>query len=118
MVGVDKLSFGAMAGLMLTMASVNKAVMESEKVKVPHMLYEQLQWMKKCPPRHPTCTLCLTVSIKGYQENNYTPPPATRRRNTDMTALCDSGCQACCMGLTQLHAHGRGLPHDHRLGQI
>ena len=40
MVEVEGLSLGAVAGLMLTMASVNKAVMESNKVKVPHMLYE------------------------------------------------------------------------------
>ena len=72
--GVDSLSFGALAGMMLTMASVNKAVVESEKVKVPHMLYEQLRWVKKSPPRHPTCTLSVTVSVKGYQDNNFTPP--------------------------------------------
>ena len=106
LVEVEGLSLGAMPGLMLPMASVNKAVMESNKVKVPHMLYEQLQWVKKSPSRHPTCTLCVTVSVKGYQENHFTPPPATRRRNYDMTALSDSGCQACCMGLTQLHALG------------
>ena len=106
LVGVDSLSFGALAGVMLTMASVNKAMVESEKVKVPHMLYEQLRWVKKSPPRHPTCTLSVTVSVKGYQDNNFTPPPATRRRDTNMTALTDSGCQACCMGVTQLHALG------------
>ena len=104
--GLTSYHLRAMAGLMLTMAYVNKAVMESKHVKVPHMLYEQLQWVNKCPPRHPTCTLSVTVSVKGYQKNNYIPPPGTRRRNTDMTALSDSGCQACCMGLTQLHALG------------
>ena len=73
---------------------------------VPHMLYEQLQWIKKCPPSQPRCTLSVTVSVKGYQENGHTPPPATRRRNTDISALADTGTVVCCMRLTHLHALG------------
>ena len=45
MVGTDKMSWGAMAGLMMTMATVNKFLQESNKVRIPHMLYEQLQWI-------------------------------------------------------------------------
>ena len=106
LVGTDKMSCGSVAGLMMTMATVNKVVQESNKVRIPHMLYEQLQWIKQSPPRHPTCSLSVTVSVKGYQENNFTPPPATRRRDTDMKVLADTGCQACCMGPSQLHALG------------
>ena len=45
----------------------------------------------------------VTVSAKSYIENGCVPPPATRRRNTDMKSLADTGCQACCMGPTQLY---------------
>ena len=67
------------------------------------MLYEQLQWVKRSPPGHPVLTLSVTVSAKGYKDNGYKPPPATRRRNTDMPCMADTGCQACCMGPTQLY---------------
>ena len=43
---------------------------------------------------------------KSYTENGFVPPPATRRRNTDMKCLADTGCQACCMGPTQLYKLG------------
>jgi hypothetical protein len=67
MVGADNLSLGEMAGLMFTMANVSKAVQESQKVRVPHMLYEQLQWVKKCPPHlHPQCH-CVRQGLPGEQ---------------------------------------------------
>ena len=105
----EAMSIGALAGIMMTMADVNSALIPSNKTtgdKVPHMLYDQLKWVKQNPPRHPTINLSVTVSVCGYQENGYRPPPATRRRDTDMCCLADTGCQACCMGLTQLHALG------------
>ena len=102
----ETMSVGAVAGLMMTMATVNKAISKVAGVKVPHMLYDQLKWVEHNPPRHPTINLSVTVSVNGYQENNFRPPPATRRRDTDMRCLADTGCQACCMGLTQLHALG------------
>ena len=100
------ISEGSWAGLLFAMASITKQVERAGKTKVPHMLYEQLQWVKKAPPRHPTCSLSVSVSVKGYHDNNYKPPPATRRCNTDMLFLADTGCQACCMGPTQLHSLG------------
>ena len=102
----EAMSVGALAGIMSTMASVRKAINEANGFKVPHMLYDQLRWIKNNPPSHPTISLSVTVSVNGYQENNLRPPPATRRRNADLNCLADTGCQACCMGLTQLHALG------------
>ena len=101
-------NLGIVAGLMMTVANVHKVkTMQGHKrMKVPHMLYEQIKWVKKSPQKHPTCTLSVTVSVKGYQEVDHTPPPATRRRDTDMSALTDTGCQVFCMGPTQLHALG------------
>ena len=91
---------------MCTMAMVSRQVKKVGRTKVPHMLYDQLKWVKQAPPRHPTCTLAVAVSTKGYQENNFKPPPVTRRREADMLALADTGCQACCMGPNQMHALG------------
>ena len=103
----EAMSVGAFAGIMATMATLNSSLIpKTTGVKVPHMLYDQLKWVTQNPPRHPTINLNVTVSVCGYQENNYRPPPATRRRDTDMCCLADTGCQACCMGLTQLHALG------------
>ena len=81
---------GALAGLMLTMTMVNKEARKVGKAKVPHMLYDQVKWVVQAPPRHPTCSLSVTVSTRGYQDNNFKPPPATRRRETDMLTLADT----------------------------
>ena len=53
----------------------------------------------------------VTVSAKSYTENGLIPPPATRRRDTDMRCMADTGCQACCMGPTQLYKFGM-TEHD------
>ena len=94
------------AGLMAVTGALNKVARTGSKIKVPHMLYEQLQWVQRSPPGHPTCVLSLTVSTKGYNDNGFRPPPATRRRNADMTCMADTGCQACCMGPRQLYKLG------------
>ena len=36
---------GAFTGIMMTMATVKKAMSKTTGVKVPHMLYEQLKWV-------------------------------------------------------------------------
>ena len=100
------MGLGELAGMMSIAAALNKVTNSAGVIKVPHMLYEQLQWVKKSPPGHPMLTLSVTVSTKGYKDNGYKPPPATRRRNTDMSCLADTGCQACCMGPTQLYKLG------------
>ena len=107
------------AEMMSIKASVKKDGADMKSIKapakkgsslppVPHMLYEQLKWMKKPPPGHPMIMLEVTVSDKSYIENGCVPPPATRRKNTDMKSLADTGCQAqaCCMGPTQLFKLG------------
>ena len=100
------MSVGAFAGIMMTMADVNMAVARSSRYKAPHMLYDQLKWIKQNPPKQPTVSLSVTLSVDGYRKNNFKPLPATGRRDTDMCSLADTGCQACCMGVTQLHTLG------------
>ena len=94
------MGLGELAGMMSIAAALNKVTNSAGVIKVPHMLYEQLQWVKKSPPGHPMLTLSVTVSTKGYKDNGYKPPPATRRRDTDLSCFAGTGCQACCMGPT------------------
>ena len=56
------LSFGEAAGLLYCMGKVDKEVKSMGKQKVPHMLYEQLKWVIKSPPRQPTCSLSVSIS--------------------------------------------------------
>ena len=53
----ETMSIGALAGIMATMATVKKAMNEATGIKVPHMLYDQLRWIKNNPPNHPLINL-------------------------------------------------------------
>ena len=68
------LSFGEAAGLLYCMGKVDKEVKSMGKQKVPHMLYEQLQWVTKSPPRHPTCNLSVSISSSGYRASGFKTP--------------------------------------------
>ena len=100
------LSFGEAAGLLYCMGKVDKEVKSMGKQQVPHRLYEQLQWVTKSPPRHPTCNLSVSISSSGYRASGFKPPSAYKRRDAQLTALADTGCQAVCMGRTQLQSLG------------
>ena len=41
------MSLVALAGIMMKMADVNMAVARYSGYKVPHMLYDQLKWIKQ-----------------------------------------------------------------------
>ena len=104
-------SAGETAGLFQVMTAVVGQGKANTRVKVPHMLYEQLQWLKRSPPAHPTLNMETSVSTTGYEAVGTKPPPATRRRTTTLRSLADTGCQACCMGPAQLHALGLNSKH-------
>ena len=77
------------------------------EVRIPHMLYHQIKgWVKEPPPPQPNLKLEVSTSVSGYQAVFLKPPPATRRRTADTQAMADTGCQAVCMGLPQLHSLG------------
>ena len=88
------------------MGKVDKEVKSMGKQKVPHMLFEQLQWLTKSPPRQPTCNLSVSISNSGYRANGFKQPSAHKRRDAQLTAVADTGCQAVCMGRTQLQSLG------------
>ena len=91
---------------MYVMAEVATTAAKASKVKVPHMLYDQLQGIKRSPPSYPMLTVEVSVATDGYKEVGAMVPLATRRRSTDMKALADTGCQACCIGERQLNKLG------------
>ena len=55
---------------------------------------------------HPSVRVEASLSTSGYKAAGLTIPSATRRRTADFIAMADTGCQACCMGITQLHSLG------------
>ena len=105
-VETKSISAGEMAGLFQVMATVSKQLKANSSIKVPHMLYDQLKWVKQSPPSHPVLKLEASVSTTGYHQVGARPPPATRRRTATFKTLADTGCQACCMGPNQLHSLG------------
>ena len=88
----DVVSAGELAGLMHVIASVSKAAAKASTIKVPHMLFEHLNWIKQQPPNHPMLNLEVSVATDGYKKVGAIVPPATRRRTADIRALADTGC--------------------------
>ena len=102
----DVVSVGELAGVMCAIASVSKAAAKASSVKVPHMLYDHLRWVKQQPSSHPMINVEVSIAVDGYKEVGAIVPPATRRRTADIRALADTGCQACCIGERQLNKLG------------
>ena len=105
-VRLNSITLGEVAGLMYCVARVNKEVSKVNKMKVPHMLHEQLEWVIKHPPPQPCLRLTVSIDTRSYRDNNVKPPSALKHRSADMTALADTGCQAVCMGPEQLTRTG------------
>ena len=81
-------------------------MVKKNDVKIPHMVYVEDKWVCSSPSTHPTVVVEVSVAADGYYEAGCKPPPATKRRTADMEGLADTGCQACCMGLKQVHQLG------------
>ena len=105
----DNISLGEMAGLMYCLAKISREVDRVNKVKVPHMLHEQLEWVIKHPTPQPCIRLSVNIDTQSYRENKVKPPSALKHRSADMTALADTGCQAVCMGPGQLTRTGLSI---------
>ena len=87
----DPISLGEAAGLMYCLAKVSREVDRVNKVKVPHMLHEQLEWVIKHPPPQPCIRLSVNIDTRSYRDNRVKPPSALKHRSADMTALADTG---------------------------
>ena len=103
---LNSITLGEVAGLMYCVARVNREVNKVNRLKVPHMLYEQLEWVIKHPPPQPCLKLTVNIDTQSYRDQKMKPPPVFKHRSADMTALADTGCQAVCMGPGQLPGLG------------
>ena len=95
-------TFGEIAALMYCMKNVTKEMKSINKVKIPHMLQEETQWVVRRAESQPVVRLAVQVSTKSYTENNIKPPSAYRHRRADLDMLADTGSQAVIMGTNQL----------------
>ena len=105
-VRLNSITLGEVAGLMYCVAKVNREVDRVNKRRVPHMLYEQLEWIVKHPPTQPCLRLSVNVDTRSYRDNKVKPLAAFKHRSADLEALADTGCQAVCMGRGQLPSLG------------
>ena len=100
------MSIGEFAALRYCLAKVSNEVNNINKLKVPHMLYEEVKWTIAHPPLQPYIKLQIRVDTKAFRDHNLKPPSAYRHRSTDIPVLADTGCQACCMGPKELSKLG------------
>ena len=105
MMNVD-LCFGEIAALRYCMQKVSKEVQQINKVKIPHMLYDQLRWIISRPQPPPDTRVSVRVDTQSYRDQNIRPPSAFKHRVADFVALADTGCQAVCIGPTHLSKLG------------
>ena len=105
MMNVD-LCLGEIAALRYCMEKVSKEVQQINKVKIPHMLYEQLRWIVSRPQPPPDTRVSVRVDTQSYRDQNIRPPSAFKHRVADFVALADTGCQAVCIGPEHLSKLG------------
>ena len=103
---INSVSFGEIAGLMYSMEKISSDVNKINKLKVPHMLHDQLKWTLAQPPPQPFIKLQVRVDTKAYKYHSFKPPSPYRHRSTEIPVLADLGCQACCMGPRELSKLG------------
>ena len=87
-------SLGEAAGLMYCIAKVSREEDRVNKMKLPHILREQLEWIIKAPPPQPCNRLSVSIATQSYRDNKVKAPSAVKHRSADMTAVADTGCQA------------------------
>ena len=95
-------TFGEVAALLYCARKVTRELQSINKVKVPHMLRENLKWIVRGAESQPVIRLAVQVSTKSYTANNIKPPSAYRHRQADLSMLADTGSQAVIMGTNQL----------------
>ena len=105
MMNVD-LGFGEIAALRYCMTKVSKEVQQLNKVRIPHMLYDQIRWAVSRPKPPPNVKLSVRVDAQSYRDQSIRPPSAFKHRVADILALADTGCQAVCIGPTDLSKLG------------
>ena len=70
----NSLSFGEIAALMYSARKVTRELQSVNKVKIPHMLRENMKWVVRGAESQPVIRLAVQVSTKSYTTNNIKPP--------------------------------------------
>lgn len=99
---LNSLSLGEVAALLYNARKVTREMQSINKVKIPHMLKENMKWIVRGAESQPVIKLSVQVSTKSYSENNIKPPSAYRHRQADLEMLADTGSQAVIMATNQL----------------
>ena len=99
---LNSLSLGEVAALLYNARKVTREMQSINKVKIPHMLKENMKWIVRGAESQPVIKLSVQVSTKSYSENNIKPPSAYRHRQADLEMLADTGSQAVIIGTNQL----------------
>ena len=98
--GDIELQFGELAAL--SYVSRVSDLKPITKIKIPHMVYDQLRWISRLPQIAPNIKLSIKVDVQSYRDHRIRPPSSFKHRAADILALADTGCQAVCMGPEQL----------------
>ena len=68
----DELSFGEIAALRYCISQISKQVQRMNRVKVPHMLYDELKWIISQPPAQPYIRLQVAQFYRASKTDLYT----------------------------------------------
>ena len=68
----NSLSFGEVAALMYSARKVTKEMQSINKVKIPHMLKQDMKWIVRRAESQPVVRLAVQVSTKSYTANART----------------------------------------------
>merc|ERR1711867_54254 len=79
----NSVTLGELAGIMYCASRGTRQMDSIRKVKVPHMLFEQLEWVIRNPPPQPYLSLTVRVDTRAYRDQNFTPPSAFKHRTAD-----------------------------------
>lgn len=95
---------GELAGLQYCVGKVSIG-----RVRVPHMVYDNLRWVRTKPPSRPHVMLTVRVDTRAYRDNDIRPPSAYRHWSADMSSLADTGCQDIRgVKISMMTGHGYG----------
>ena len=77
---INSISLGELAALRYSVGKITREIHSINKVKVPHMLFDQLKWVTSHPPAAQFIKLKVDVDTKAYIFNSIKPPSAYKHR--------------------------------------
>ena len=100
------LQLGELAAISYCLSTVSDKLKPIHKVKIPHLLHDQLKWKISRPQTAPNIKVSVKVDTQSYRDLGIRPPSPYKHRVADLVALADTGCQATCLGPEELFKLG------------